>query len=1190
MEEIPDLMSDYVSFDVGDISFTVPKRYEDLKPISFGNRGIVCSAYDRLKDQKVAIKKLRKQFFEKKVAERAYRECVLSKIVNHQNVLGLLTAFTPQKSLEEFQDVYLVTELMDADLSRVVKLELDHERISYLMYELFCGVKHLHSAGIIHRDLKPSSVVVKSDCSLKILDFGSAKKADAMMTGYVTTRFFRAPEVILGMKYTEQVDVWAAGCIMAELIQGKVMFPGATHIDQWDKIVEKLGTPSQDFIDKLREQVRQYLQQQKMEGFSFEELFPDSVFPPDSTEFAVFKANVARDLLSKMLVIDPEKRITVDEVLKHPYLDVWYDEEEVHGAVLGFYDETLDNEDYTVQQLKELLYKEIMKIEKREIESLKSGYGVPNELTADPRTLELYETALREGKEKDRNVRVMVIGCYGQGKTSLVRHLTGQSLEGVESTNGVEVQLCKSAIDGSDTWKIKQSDDVLTESVKRLVSVARATKFQKLLLDNPSEREVSADSSMEVEESGMDEEKTLPADTTVGQNDEKIMYEMKENVKETKELGADAPSSSVTALNSRTRFCSEYSIEFAKEIKQSDSRTNESDENFLNLSIWDFGGQFVYYATHQLFHSRQAVYLLVFNIAKGLDVKIYDEDCPNELKQKKMEEYIKFWVNSVHTFVGNEEGTEPPIFLVGTHVDMLEEQNDVEDCFEEIRMLFDDTQCAFHIQPKHFAISNKNPDSALLKELRRSITGYCEKQVADRFIPAKWIPLEKSLKEKRNLKIVSFEKVKEIDSLNEIPIASDDQLKLFLRYHHEKGTFFYFENESDALNHVVLEPQFLIDAFRCIITSGKFCRVHANLRKLWRKLCNEAVLEKELLHELWSKDPENEFMKFEKLLLFFLQKHRIVAEALAFEENEASSGSIPLNFFIVPSLLKRTADGVIEEFLKGKSYTKVSLGYTFNYETVLCTIYNRVTAAVLGKWPVLEFKGNSLIYENAATCKISLNHAGLFKMMDKSLELLVVNLCLGEDVSSEVCDSFRRFVEMVMKQELHKFKRSDLENHGHVFKEMVRCHNESHGYQGSLNVYEIETLQTYDRGVIGCPDHCSHTININEVMVEWYSAGIASADIPKRKLTERELSSFSTAIGKDWEYLARQLGFPDAEIEQVCLDKVTTPSRIYEIFRRWKNRNGDSGTLDVLVKTVEDCRKYITVNDDKLKNLIDGIL
>lgn len=109
------------------------------------------AAFDTVLGINVAVKKLSRPFQNQTHAKRAYRELVLLKCVNHKNIISLLNVFTPQKTLEEFQDVYLVMELMDANLCQVIHMELDHERMSYLLYQMLCGIKHLHSAGIIHR-------------------------------------------------------------------------------------------------------------------------------------------------------------------------------------------------------------------------------------------------------------------------------------------------------------------------------------------------------------------------------------------------------------------------------------------------------------------------------------------------------------------------------------------------------------------------------------------------------------------------------------------------------------------------------------------------------------------------------------------------------------------------------------------------------------------------------------------------------------------------------------------------------------------------------------------------------------------------------------------------------------------------------------------------------------------------------
>ncbi|XP_061600529.1 mitogen-activated protein kinase 8 isoform X3 [Cololabis saira] len=349
---------EFYSLEVGDSTFTVLKRYQNLRPIGSGAQGIVCSAYDQILERNVAIKKLSRPFQNQTHAKRAYRELVLMKYVNHKNIIGLLNVFTPQKSLEDFQDVYLVMELMDANLCQVIQMELDHERLSYLLYQTLCGIKHLHSAGIIHRDLKPSNIVVKSDCTLKILDFGLARTAATglLMTPYVVTRYYRAPEVILGMGYQ------------------------ANDIDQWNKVIEQLGTPSQDFLMKLNQSVRTYVENRpRYAGYSFEKLFPDVLFPADS-DHNKLKASQARDLLSKMLVIDASKRISVDDALQHPYINVWYDPAEVEAPPPKIPDKQLDERDHTVEEWKDLIYKEVTEWE----EFTKNGVirGQPSPLGA----------------------------------------------------------------------------------------------------------------------------------------------------------------------------------------------------------------------------------------------------------------------------------------------------------------------------------------------------------------------------------------------------------------------------------------------------------------------------------------------------------------------------------------------------------------------------------------------------------------------------------------------------------------------------------------------------------------------------------------------------------------------------------------------------------------------------------------
>jgi p38 MAP kinase len=343
------MKSGFTRIELNKSVWEVPQKYQNLQPVGSGAYGQVCAALDTIRNLKVAIKKLARPFQSAIHAKRTYRELRLLKHMNHENVIGLLDVFTPSTTLDDFQDVYLVTHLMGADLNSIIKTQrLSDDHVQFLVYQILRGLKYIHSAGIIHRDLKPSNIAVNEDCELKILDFGLARQTEAEMTGYVATRWYRAPEIMLNwMHYNLTVDIWSVGCIMAELITSKTLFPGTDHIDQLLRIMTLCGTPDDEFMRKISsEEARNYIRTLPiMRKKNFRDVFKGA--NPD-----------AIDLLEKMLELDADKRPTAEVALAHPYLAQYSDPTDEPTA--DRYDESFEDRELALIEWKRLVYDELI--------------------------------------------------------------------------------------------------------------------------------------------------------------------------------------------------------------------------------------------------------------------------------------------------------------------------------------------------------------------------------------------------------------------------------------------------------------------------------------------------------------------------------------------------------------------------------------------------------------------------------------------------------------------------------------------------------------------------------------------------------------------------------------------------------------------------------------------------------------
>jgi serine/threonine protein kinase len=277
------------SFLVMGTRFDVEDRYEVIDSVGQGAYGIVVAARDKQaadpENELVAIKKIEKAFEHKIFAKRTLRELKILRLLKHENVIGIKTILLP-KSREHFDDIYVVSELMETDLAQIIRSPqpLSDEHCQFFMYQILRGLKYIHSANIMHRDLKPRNLLVNSNCDLKICDFGLARALDQkqkadVMTDYVATRWYRAPELLLSWKdYTSAVDVWSVGCIFAELLKRKPFLPGSDTRNQLELIFDVIGTPTEEEINSIpREKSRKLVRSlPKKKPKQLETLFPNA--------------------------------------------------------------------------------------------------------------------------------------------------------------------------------------------------------------------------------------------------------------------------------------------------------------------------------------------------------------------------------------------------------------------------------------------------------------------------------------------------------------------------------------------------------------------------------------------------------------------------------------------------------------------------------------------------------------------------------------------------------------------------------------------------------------------------------------------------------------------------------------------------------------------------------------------------
>ncbi|XP_022885841.1 mitogen-activated protein kinase 9-like [Olea europaea var. sylvestris] len=334
-------------------------RYEIQEVVGKGSYGVVGSAVDTHSGERVAIKKINDVFEHVSDATRILREIKLLRLLHHPDIVQIKHIMLPP-SRREFRDIYVIFELMESDLHQVIKAndDLSPEHYQFFLYQLLRGLKYIHAANVFHRDLKPKNILANADCKLKICDFGLARvsfndvPSAIFWTDYVATRWYRAPELCGSFfsKYTPAIDIWSIGCIFAEMLTGKPLFPGKNVVHQLDIMTDLLGTPPPESIARIRnEKARRYLSNmRKKQPVPFTQKFPN-VDP------------LALRLLERLLAFDPKDRPSAEEALADPYFHGLANvDREPASQPISKLEFEFEKKKLSKDDVRELIYREIL--------------------------------------------------------------------------------------------------------------------------------------------------------------------------------------------------------------------------------------------------------------------------------------------------------------------------------------------------------------------------------------------------------------------------------------------------------------------------------------------------------------------------------------------------------------------------------------------------------------------------------------------------------------------------------------------------------------------------------------------------------------------------------------------------------------------------------------------------------------
>ncbi|KAH3689069.1 uncharacterized protein LOC127864138 [Dreissena polymorpha] len=795
----------------------------------------------------------------------------------------------------------------------------------------------------------------------------------------------------------------------------------------------------------------------------------------------------------------------------------------------------------------------------------------------DAQSAEIFAKALKDGAEKVKNIRLMVVGMFGVGKTSLVKNLIkdlrDDNLKPV-STEVIELRRCQ---------LMENGDWCLDKDQKEAKYKIRYQAAFKEAIHTPTVDDFSSDISSTLDVTTADSE----VDDSVTEEPTDRLEEIRKHVEERKD------DEGIRDIIELAKKVPEVSEDVTVNIPDPVAATGTT------VSVWDFAGQTLYYSTHQFFLNKRSIYLVLMDMTKKLNECIKEDETSGIWCGLSEEctylDVFKFWLNAIHMYSGYKSMTgriTPTVILVGTHKDKMEGSDEEKETkkdkfFDKALQAFARTKILKHIHRKKYLVNNLTSEDPVFKQIRKEIRRLAEKQEFwNENYPVRWIQMEQSLDKLRDSGKQLLEK-NEVNAENKSNVhpVIEKELDLFLEIQHRHGNILYFN--TDQLKHlVVLAPQWIIEVFKCFISHIK--NKDPNLSVQWREYKKNAILKPEIFSEIMDNAPPN-IEENRQHIMMYMEQLDVMAkplkpeefketDALQEPEQETLDAAEELNinfldFHIVPCRLKKPPPPIVQ-FTSPEDCKKTPvLCFVFIDNFMPPSFFHRLVAVCIRTWPIGQQNGKNLLYNGLAVFEIRATYRLTIWYKDHIIYARISS-CKKEplfELDFKLCHGVRRTLRLT----LENFVAQSLENPwtARKFDESIPCpYMKEPLYNAGM--FRVKAF-VYDRELscTACPKQ--HAVSREEAMKDWYKEALdrnQNDDDSNRPVEESDLSKASKVVGKEYWMLGIELGLTDAEMEQLYNEKECKNNRNTFVFRymvMWKDKEGKTATLQNLQKAMQ---------------------